>query len=221
MKLSFLPSFFLIITILLFSSCSKDDKAINNDFVEDIRLQGFLELIETGTTDKIDVLDFYIEEETQENEASLRSGGPQTFGYVSNEKVSASPECCDVIFEGYSQHDWWSKPFVISVQELGIEEPEYNQWIHFDIDEVDMGKNFERHAFDEFRPAVAEIFDVVPCTDGFRRGIGLIFPVGTFSSGFYQINVEKGYNTLDGEPIVCSSTVGFAEYGCGEFISCE
>ncbi len=205
---------------MLFSSCSKEEKTKNN-FVEDIRLQGFLELIKTGTTEKIDVLDFHLEEEPQETEATLRSDRPQAFGYVFNEQVSASPECCGVNFLGSSQHDWWSKPFVIAIEELGMEEPEYEQWIHYDIDEVDMGGNFERHEFDDFYFAASDFFGVTPCSDGYRTGVGLVFPPGTIQTGFYRFTVEKGYDNLDGEPIVCSSTIGFAEYGCGEFIACQ
>ncbi len=151
----------------------------------------------------------------------LRNDGPQAFGYVLNEQVSASPECCDVNFLGFSEHDWWSNPFVIAVEELGLEEEDYEQWIHFDIDEVDSGRNFERHEREVLHPAVATIFGVTPCDNGYRTGIGLVFPIGTIEPGFYRFTVEKGYDTNDGEPIVCSTVVGFAEYGCGEFIGCQ
>jgi len=49
----------------------------------------------------------------------------------------------------------------------------------------------------------------------------LIFEVGTIPKGFYLISVEKGYFTMDGEPIVCSTDIGFAEYGCSEYIGCQ
>lgn len=110
---------------------------------------------------------------------------------------------------------------MVVLEELGLEEEDYsNQWVHFDIDEVDVGQNFERHEFDGTRPSIASTLGVVPCIDGFRRGVGLVFPVGTIPQGFYRISVEKGY-TVDNEEFVCSTVVGFAEYGCGEFIGCE
>ncbi len=43
---------------MLLSSRDKKEKLPKNGFVEDIHLQAFKELIKTGSTEKIDVLNF-------------------------------------------------------------------------------------------------------------------------------------------------------------------
>ncbi len=207
---------------MLFSSCSKEEKVTKNDFGEDIRLQAFKELIKTGSTNKVDVRHFHLYEgNIQQTEAGLRSDGPQSFGYAFNElSVSSTPECCSIEFLGYSQHNWWEEEFLITTLDLGIEEDDYEQWVHWDVDEVDSGLNFERHEFDGYRPSYGTFFDAV-CNPTFDYGSGIWWPAGGIQRGLYRFRVEKGYTAANGDLIVCSTDEGYAEYGCGELIACQ
>lgn len=197
--------------ILIFASCEVDKPQTlkANSDVELLKL-GLHDLIETGETDKIEVIDFEINS-LSENERSLNPYSLR-LSYVGN---AIGPEdCCELTILGFDQCDT-SKDFIIWLQEVGFETNYPNEWNRWFVDKIDVSGNLIENILTHDFPNFSYFVDDFPCDTTDPYGTALVYPYdGVIVPGQFRIRVERWHTNASGTNIKdCETDYFYANYG--------
>ena len=194
----------------MFSACEVDKPSNFTNTPEELLLKEALhDLVATGTTNKIEVINFSIDAPSIPNN-NEKSFEPTQIS-IAYERVAAGPtDCCENEVLGFSECDVTKNFFIVNDEEgFELDYPEeLNIWI---IDRMN-GNVVESSNTYEFDCYSAT--NTVFCDDNEAHGKALWWPPGTLTPGIFRVKVERWHVRIDGVYVFdCVSPEKFVSFG--------